>query len=173
MEIKTLYTNQWLELKQIDGDNYSYVYSHEKRSNGQIVAILPWRYSESGTIEYMLRNELTPCWSTKDLIVSSITGGVENDSPINTALHEIKEEAGYTILEEDLVPLGTVRTSKSSDTLYFLYTFNATNLKQKSQDGDGSELEKAATSFWTKSINESQDALVYTLFYRLYSVADL
>lgn len=170
--INTIFKNEWVELRSIEGDNYKYIYSHEKRCNGKIVGILPFRYGEEG-VEYMLRNEFTPAWSVNDNIISSITGGVENDDVINTAIHEIKEEAGYILTERDIIPLGQIRTSKSSDTIYHLFSFNATGMVEYPQNGDGSELEKLAYSFWTKDISRSEDALVYTMYYKLHSLLDI
>ena len=163
-----LYENDWVELSAISGEGYKYIYSHESRCSGKIVGILPFRYVDE-RIEYMLRDEFTPAWSTKHNIISSITGGVENNDVIETAIHEVREEAGYDINEKNLIQLGMIRTSKSSDTIYHLFSFDATNLVQREQHGDGSELEKKAKSFWTRDISKSEDALVYTMYYRLHN----
>jgi len=57
--LKTLCENDWVSLLDLNG----YVYSHETRCNGVIVAILPYRRTEKGRLQFLLRREITPCWS--------------------------------------------------------------------------------------------------------------
>ena len=171
MEKKTLFSTPWLELKQIDGDNFSYVFSHEKRCNGAIVAVLPFR-KNNGFLEYMLRSEYTPPWGESSCI-SSITGGVDdNTSIVETALHEVKEEAGYEITIDNLIDLEHTMISKSADTIAYLYAVDVSDLKPSKPQGDGSYLETQATSFWTSSISKSLDPLVYVMHYRLKKYLD-
>ncbi|MEK6880696.1 MAG: NUDIX hydrolase, partial [Nanoarchaeota archaeon] len=122
-KIKTLYDNKWLSLKEIiePGEIKGYIYSHETRSDGKIIAILPYRIDKNGKTEYLLRSEITPAWGEGDKI-SSITGGVEDDDHLTTAQHELKEEGGYIVDKDELKYLGTSFGSKSSDTIYYLYT---------------------------------------------------
>lgn len=170
MENKTLFSTPWLDLKQIDTDEYSYVYSHEKRCYGMIVSVLPFRRT-NGFLEYMLRSELTPPWGQFNC-VSSITGGVENADAYETAIHEVREEAGYIITDKQLIDLDMVKISKSSDTDAYLFAVDVTNLTPEKPEGDGSFLETKAHSFWTNSISESVDPLVYVLYYKLQKYLD-
>ena len=61
-------------------------------------------------------------------------------TPRQTAAIELLEEAGYTADEVDFISLGTVRSSKSSDTTNFLYAVDVTGLPRGEALGDGSEL---------------------------------
>src|SRR5947209_16754655 len=95
-----------------------YVYSHETRCQGRIMAILPFR-KVLGTRKpfFLVKLEMTPCWSF-DRERSAITGGYEGGDIKRDAIRELYEEAGYTAVPDDLIPLGESYASKSSDTIY-------------------------------------------------------
>lgn len=82
-------------------------------------------------------------------------------------MHELHEEAGYIIAEKQLIPLGTCYGTKSSDTVYYLYSVDLTDEVQGEATGDGSELEKQASCFWSTAIDNSKDPMVYTAYHRL------
>ena len=161
---KSLYKTKWLELKSIDTDNYSYVFSHEVRCGGKIVSILPFRRKNDG-YEYLLRSEITPCWG-EDPVISTITGGVENNNIFKTALLELEEETGYVV--DSLLDLGNIYISKSADTLAYLFSVD---LSDKSisifPSGDGSYLESRASCLWFKDVSQSMDPLAYAIYYKL------
>jgi 8-oxo-dGTP pyrophosphatase MutT (NUDIX family) len=168
MKIETLKDNKWLSLKNmVDPGNgvNGYVFSHETRCDGKIVSILPYR-KVGDKIEFCLRKEVTPCWSMEQQI-SSITGGVENNDPVTTAIHEIEEEAGYKVTKNELVSLGTCFGTKSSDTVYHLFTVDLTDKEKGIASGDGSELEAKAECYWDKTVEKAVDPFVYTNHYKL------
>lgn len=166
MDFKTLHETPWLSLRQIEDENYTYVYSHETRCNGHIVAVLPFRLTADMPDEFLLRSEVTPSWGP-DPAISAITGGVDSDNtPEETALHELAEEAGLICQASDLISLGTCRGTKSSDTLYHLYAVDATNKRQQKAKGDGSYLETLASCFWTSSPEVAVDPTVAVMVLR-------
>lgn len=178
MRAKTevLCENEWVSLRKLtDVDNHihGYVYSHETRCKGKIIAILPFRFIGDGDarkLEVLLRREVTPCWDRLRQITSSITGGFEN-SETYTAIHELWEEAGYKIAEADLIPLGYSFASKSSDTKYTLYSVDLSDVeKTGGAEGDGSELEKLAECYWADedTIINTWDPQVSVMFLRLF-----
>lgn len=170
-KITTLSSNKWVSLMKIEkpeNNIYGYIYSHETRCYGKIIAILPYRYY-NGMWQYLLRSEVTPCWDTDRNIISSITGGYEKGMSIeDVVVMEMEEEAGYIINKNDLKNLGTCRGTKSSDTVYHLFTIDLTD-KEKSTEGsgDGSELERKASCFWSDKINQSEDPLVYVMYHKI------
>jgi predicted NUDIX family NTP pyrophosphohydrolase len=167
--IETLKENKWLSLKIMkypEKGVHGYVYSHETRCDGKIVSILPYRI-KYGKIEYLLRREVTPCWGVDKQVISSITGGVENDDPHTTVIHEILEEAGYDVTKEQLIPLGTSFGIKSSDTVYYYFSVNLTDMKREVAKGDGSELEAQAECVRSKNIDGAVVPLLYTAYYLL------
>ena len=170
--VKTLKENPWVSLKEIQWPEkgyHGYVFSEETRCNGQIVSILPYKYIEEGRsdVEFLLRQEITPCWHPDEHRISSITGGVEKCGARETALHELKEEAGYIAEAKDLISLGTCQGTKSSNTVYSLFGIDLTTLPIVKATGDGSELERIATCVWGSKIDMAVDPLVYVLHYRL------
>jgi len=171
-KIEHLCDNEWLSLlKLVDPDNHinGYVYSHESRCNGKIIAILPFRF-EKGVMEFLLRHEVTPCWDRLRQVTSSITGGWEKIGEVETARKELLEEAGYRVAPKELIPLGQCYASKSTDTRYTLYTIDLTNHDQVGTGkGDGSKLEELAECFWAPDgiIKDVWDPLVSVMFVRI------
>tara|TARA_R110000744_G_scaffold16682_5_gene45774 strand:- start:6138 stop:6668 length:531 start_codon:yes stop_codon:yes gene_type:complete len=138
--IHTLYNNPWLSLKEVAHPGGSSIFSHETRCNGTIVAVIPFERYGEGQIRVAVRIETTPCWDSKP-VHSALTRGVDlGHTPRQTAAIELLEEAGYTADEVDFISLGTVRSSKSSDTTNFLYAVDVTGLPRGEALGDGSEL---------------------------------
>lgn len=172
-KIEKLVENPWLELHKMvypEKDISGYVYSHEKACDGKKVAILPFMYLE-GNIFYLLRHEVTPCWHPTKQIISSITGGYEKEKGIEgTVIMELKEEAGYTVNKEELIDLGTCRGTKSTDTIYHLYSVDLTNKKQGMATGDGSELERKAECKWAMELFDCEDPIAFTCYYKLNKV---
>jgi len=167
--IEVLCGNDWLSLckmtdpeRGVDG----YVFSHETRCDGNIVSILPFRL-EGGRREVLLREEVTPCWSDK-AVIGSITGGVDaGDGPLETAVRELAEEAGYEVTPREMLPLGTTFGVKSSDTTYHLFAVDLTWKKKGVARGDGSALESQARCVWTRDVSRAVDPLVAASFIRL------
>ena len=173
MKIKTLFDTKWLSIRKMDvpipGGTSEYIYSHETRCNGKIVSILPFKRTAHGPNEYLLRDEFTPCWSTSENFISSITGGVENDDAFETAMHELKEESGYIVTKKDLVALGTCKGIKSSDTTYYLFAVDLTGREKKEITGDGTYFESKSKCFWgrARDVVKAADPLVSVLYLRL------
>lgn len=153
-----------------------YEYLHEDRCNGFIVSILPYRRNNSldrrdNPYDFLLRNELTPCWDSDENVWSSITGGVDSGhNEYQTALIELEEEAGYKIDQKDLAFLGYSFGTKSSDTIYILFTCDLTNKPRIEAKGDGSYLESKAHCEWVEDIGIAEDPLVYSIYYKLRNI---
>ena len=177
MTVKTLYQDKWLSLKAVENEDEwgegsgSYTFAHETRCNGEIVAVLPYRVERDGSLTFLLRSEIVPCWGYDPCIVS-ITGGVEGNAPAFTAVHELEEEAGLKVKVEELIPLGACRGTKSVDTVYHLFAVDATGKERGPADGDGSVFEKMAHCFWSKNVHDAVDPLVFTMVYRLMLLVD-
>ena len=188
--IEELFTNEWLSLKRIvdpeRGVN-GYVYSHETRCSGRIVVILPFRiimddaggqigdgdsYDDNVRIEFLLRNELVPCWSMDYVLSSAITGGweVHDDTKCrDTAVREMWEESGYAVERDKLLHLGTSFSSKSSDTICYYYAIDLICCEQTGDaKGDGSVLEANATCRWVNEddVIASYDPCVHVAYNR-------
>ena len=159
----------WISLMKITDKRYpemEYFYTHENRCNSKSVVILPYRLTKEG-FEFLLRKELVPAWNMEKQSTTCVTGGVEKEDIIYSALLELKEEAGYTIKKDALINLGKFRASKSSDNTYFAFSCDLTNVKKGDADGDGSILEKIASCFWSKNIDSTDDGLSSILYHKL------
>jgi len=169
--IKILFKNDFLELREIAIPNTpikGYVYSHEKKSNGKKVVLLPFRKVD-GKVQFLIRKEPVPCWEGMNFLPVSITGSLENNIPRETALHELKEEGGYEIEDIQLIDLGTSYGNKSCDTVYYLYTADLTEVPRDDAEGDGSDLEKQSYCEWKDSIDGAVDPFVYVCFRKMRS----
>jgi len=163
MEREILFDNQWIQMCKID----DYVFSHEKRCNGKIVAIFPFIPEP---FQYLARMEATPCIENDKIRFCSITGGVEHDDPVATAILELQEEAGIIAEKHELIKLGIVNPSKSQDTEVYLFGIDITNKEIGKATGDGSEHDKNA---FCKMMNDiyalvgCKDPLNLVMFLRL------
>jgi 8-oxo-dGTP pyrophosphatase MutT (NUDIX family) len=161
-EDTTLFENPWLSLCMVTSP-VPYVYSHETRCNGRILAVLPFR--DGPDREYLVRSEVTPCWGP-DPELSSVTGGWQGGDIEDDVVREVLEETGYTITREDLIPLGESRASKSSDTLYSLFAVNLTGRVAGIATGDGTPLEAGSSVQWVSAdtlawLKDPQLAVMY------------
>lgn len=148
-----------------------YEFVHEHRCNGNIISILPYKHEPSlvrrdNPYSFLLRYEFTPCWDMDEDVYSSITGGVdEGNTVLETALIELEEESGYVVNESEMIYLGTCFGTKSSDTLYHLFTVDLTGKEPIEITGDGSYLESIASCHWVEDIEIAEDPLVFTSYY--------
>jgi 8-oxo-dGTP pyrophosphatase MutT (NUDIX family) len=153
--------DKWLEIKKKEVPGFTdYSYCREIHCDGKKIVILPYKIT-GPDIKFILRHELTPCWNDEKNTISSLTGSVENNNILETAVIELKEEAGYLVSEEKMVYLGHVFGSKSMDTIYHIYTVDLTNVENIGATGDGGFSETISSCFWTKNVNLSKDPLVY------------
>ena len=146
---ETLCENDWVSLMMVrkpDAGVNGYVYSHETRCQGRIVAVLPYRDTAEGR-EYLVKSEVTPCWGFGQ-VLSAITGGWEGGGIKDDAVREMLEETGYAITRDELIPLGESFASKSADTVYSLFSVNLTGREAGEAVGDGTRLESESAAVW-------------------------
>jgi hypothetical protein len=163
LTVEKLHHNHWLSLMRMQKPSAGingYVYSHETRCHGQIVAVLPFAVGK-----YLCKSEVTPCWSL-DPVVSALTGGYEGTDIVADAVREVYEEAGYGIRPDMLIDLGTSFASKSADTVYQLYGVDVTGLTPVDPPGDGSRIESESKCVWLTAselhlVRDPQVALMY------------
>lgn len=130
---KILYSGKWLSIIERDG---WYVFSQETNSKGVVYILIVDREEEKPILG---RFEICPAHKDETQTLTSITGGINiKREPIKVAVEEIYEEAGYRVSPEQLVSLGKVNLTKSSDTIGHLYVVDVTGLERGEAPGDGS-----------------------------------
>lgn len=140
---KILYEGKWISVIERDG---WYQFSRGTTSDG-VVYILVFRKNSRTPV--LGRYEICPAHGDKSPVLTSITGGVKaGRNPAAVAIEEIKEEAGYTVCQTDLVDLGKTNLTKSCDTIGHLYAVDVTGLPRGDALGDGSEGEKESYCDW-------------------------
>ena len=166
-EDKTLYSNEWLSIKQTDD---WYVYMHQEKSDGKGVAVLGYRQIGED-VEFLGRFEQVPCH--KDgAVLCSLTGMVERgDNPLETAVKELVEESGIEKSSEYFEELGTLRSSKASDTTFFLFAVDLSDTEDKEVyegDGDGTKGEEGSYCKWVsrQDVIQCKDPLLMALVMR-------
>lgn len=167
---EVLCDNEWLALHVIRDPGAGidgYIYSHETRCKGRIIAVLPYPDRPEGR-RYLVKSEVTPCWSLEPEL-SAMTGGYEGGDPEDDAVREMLEETGHAIDRGDLIPIGESFASKSSDTVYSLYGVDLTGREPGEALGDGSRLEAESTTAWLTSAELAKvgDPQVAVMFLRL------
>jgi hypothetical protein len=136
VESKELFHNEWVSVKQIG----KWVYSHFTKSSSETVGILPYRFIY-GELHFGIVWEDIPCHrGTKQMYL--MTGALENGDILETALSELKEEAGIVGTALRMGHLGTFYPLKHSDCKLDLICINVTGLTVGEPTGDGSEHEK-------------------------------
>ena len=152
---KQLFENEWLSIYERDG---WYIIADESRcQDGQLIGLLIFTRDIAGNIDKVLgRYEYDHVTGEKGTTLTSVTGGVDHGStPIESALEEMAQEAGYYLTEEDLVPLGTFEPSKAMTTVMHLYGFDATgmeDMRREEAEGDGTEGEDGAFCEWVEMV---------------------
>ncbi len=174
-EIVTLFDNEWLSLLLLrapDAGVGGYVFSHETRCWGRIVAVLPFRRTAGG-LEFAVKAEVTPCWSLEP-VESALTGGYEGGDITGDAVRELFEEAGFDVAPGELLSLGTSYASKSADTVYSLFAVDVTDKAASEPVGDGTRLESEAAVVWVSraEVVRVADPQVAVMVLRLESAMD-
>lgn len=168
--MKTHYKNKRF---RVVSDNYPslglknrFYYVQNTDSNGEAVAVLPYRF-DNNILEYLLVKELRPPWG-RELTIQSLTGGMDGRfDHRNNATKELKEETGYDVFPSELIDLGVGRTSKLSDSVLYMYGINLTGKVAGKTALEG--YEKFLESVWLmeEELYEIQDPIFFMTYFRL------
>lgn len=164
--------NQFVSLYRMP-DFYGYTYTVNPRCSNECVAVLPYRYKDNTglNIEYLGRYEICPAHSDVTELCS-ITGGCDKPgkTPVEIAVMETLEEAGYIVSVEDMQYLGTVKPSKASAVTNHLYAVCVNDRVRVEAPGDGTEGEIGAYCDWVSEYDAtmSKDPMLSTMIHRLH-----
>jgi len=158
-----LWQNEWMKVFSRDG---WYTYAHH--GNGKGVAVLGYSVEP-----FMIlgRYENTPPHDD-GISLCSLTGMLdkENEEPTEAAIRELNEESGYVKEVNDLLSLGTIRQSKGTDTLMYLFAVELMFDKENHfGEGDGTKGEEGsyAKFITAKEAIECKDPLLGLMISRL------
>jgi 8-oxo-dGTP pyrophosphatase MutT (NUDIX family) len=174
--LKTLFgESPWIQVVDYQEPPHGqYTYVHEPRTNGQRVAVLPFR-DEVGGRSYLMRAEGVVPWMDNKpqmrgkLIPCALTGGMEDpeETPSDAAMREMQEEAGLVIPPNRLIDLGVTRTVKCLSTVYHLFGADVTGVLPKLATTDGSGGEDGCRILWTRRPQDYHDAIASVMWARL------
>jgi 8-oxo-dGTP pyrophosphatase MutT (NUDIX family) len=166
--IRSLYKTKWVELcERVSKEDGNYIFIREPwLIDAKAVSVLPYRFAEGDKgVEFLLR-----CENADVSVTGTVKGGCdkEDESTVATAVRELLEEAGYHATEDDMVALGTARSSKLNTTTMHLFAVDVTGLKYTEPVGDGTLNEANAYCEWVdyRQMIESQDPMVHISFLR-------
>jgi 8-oxo-dGTP pyrophosphatase MutT (NUDIX family) len=165
MSDKVLYQTKYLSLIERDG---WYYFAQIPGSAGGVVMLL---YREEDGKPILGRFEMCPAHHDAVPTLTAIAGGIEEgDTPLETAIKEAHEEAGYKLEASDFTDLGSCRLSTNQDTIVYLFAANVTGKERGNAPGDGTKGEEGAYCDWV-SIEDavlSKSAFMSTLLMRWY-----
>lgn len=140
---QVLFQGNWLSVALRDG---WYEFAQYITSNGGVY-ILTYRNDPEKPI--LGRYEVTPAHMDQKPTLTTITGGVnEKVRPIEVAIQEMHEEAGYKVERNQFVNLGRVYLAKGADFVGHLFAIDVTNLTREHAPGDGTKGEEGAYCDW-------------------------
>lgn len=144
MEEKVLFKSEYYTLKEKDG----YEYIHEEKCHGAIVAVLPFKTVE-GEKQFLLVNEDRPMHG-RGMNLYALTGGFDDVSLSirETVVKEVREEAGFEVVSEELISLGWVYNSKACDTKVYMFAVDVSGKEQEEPISDGDVIEDGAVLQW-------------------------
>lgn len=144
-EHKVLFKNDWIQVRE-SKDKFFFL----RRKGKNSVAVLLYRDGEvlaryqpmcAVEVEGESTNRLAPC---------PITGSVEeNDSYLNTAIREAKEEAGYDISSR-IESTGSYIVSTQCDEICYTFIADVSSLVPEEAKGDGGYHESISYNKWVK-----------------------
>lgn len=159
-----LYENKWLQLRETsDG----YVYAYEAKGRGEGVGVLAYRW-RGEVAQIAGRYERCPC-HRDGFALCALTGQAEpNEKPVETAVRELKEEAGIDAKVGEMQPLGSVRPGKQTDTTLYLFGIDVGSRDIGPALGDGTAGEVGAYCRWVSLIDAclSKDPVLVTMAVR-------
>lgn len=117
-----------------------------------------------------MRTEIVPCWSMTRLSLCAITGGCTgHPNEAVDAATELKEETGYKVAPDELVPLGVIRGMKAADTFYIGFTIDLTN-REASEMEPASDIEALGSAMWVTAedlLSSCQDSQALAFYAKM------
>jgi len=143
MSDKILYEGKWLSIVERDG---WYHFSRETVRAGVVYVLV---FCNAVFHSVLGRYEICPAHGDMEPELTSLSGGIEaGQDPADAAIAEVYEEAGYRVTHDQLIDLGKVNLTKSTDTIGHLYAVDVTGIERVDAPGDGSRGELESYCSW-------------------------
>ena len=150
---KVVFDAKWIKVKQTPK---GYFFSERKGTDS--VAVLLYRQVEfSNIIEVLVRMQPLPVENaqTNDdadipkLFQCPITGGMEEGyMPLQIAIKECEEEAGYILNEQVVRSIGKYYVGTQTNEVVHMYIANVTSFAPRDIKGDGTYFESISKNVW-------------------------
>lgn len=166
MEDKVLTQTEWYTIKSTP-DDYEYIETNPG------VVILPIRAGRDH-LEVLLRKEPNPIYGE---IVTLVTGRTDQgEDNLETAIRELREEAGLILDKSCFYPMGDIFYRKSDATPEACFFVICEDMEYEEPETDGSQYERDASNSWIPIteldtiIQESKDSGLLSMLAKLLSV---
>lgn len=137
----------------------------EEKHDG--VTVLCYDFTRTDGRNYLLLHEQVSAFQSTRPQLCALTGSIDaGELPMQTALRELREEAGVVVLEQEVTFLGKVFTYKGCTKRTYMFSANLANAAFVEAPGDGSEVEENAYVRWhtLKDLLASEDALLIATY---------
>jgi hypothetical protein len=147
--IKQLTNNKFLNIKEVsDLEKGVRGYQFAERLGKDSIAFICY---DRSTKKYLLNHEYTP--PTNEFLIRAFGGSLDKKISKNDIVkEEVKEEAGYTVIDSMIYEVGSVFVSTQMNQRCYLYLVDITNAKQTGRSPEN-EVEKMATELWKEEID--------------------
>jgi 8-oxo-dGTP pyrophosphatase MutT (NUDIX family) len=142
--VKTLADEKFLKLKKVvDPENNVGGYLFAERLGVDSIAFVCY---DQETAEVLVNNEYKP--PVNEFISGAFGGSLDKDSDmVDIVIAEVKEEAGFVVTNDDIVPLGKVFVSTQMNQYCYLFLVIVDKRNQEEREPENA-IEAMATTKW-------------------------
>lgn len=140
----------------------------EEQKDG--VTVLCHDFTRKDGRYFLLLHEQCGAYASTLPKLCALTGSIDpGEQPLQTAIREVREEAGAVVLEQDIDSLGVVFTYKGCTKRTYLFCANLEEAAFVEPDGDGSDVEERAYVRWhsLEDLLGCEDALLLATYARM------
>lgn len=137
------------------------------------VTVLCHDFSRKDGRYFLLLHEQCSAYKSTKPQLCALTGSIDaGETPLETAIREVREEAGVVVLADQVDELGVVFTYKGCTKRTYLFCANLEEAAFVHPVGDGSEVEERAYVRWhtLEDLLACEDALLLATYARMAAI---